>query len=440
MRPASRPTARPSSPTVRRTVHTAAVVALTTALAACGSAAQDDATAGYAAPDEDLAASITYGVWDQNQVPAIEENIAAFNEVYPEIDVTVNVTPFAEYWTKLQTQASSDTLPDLFWMNGPNVGLYASNDMLEPITGAIDAGDVDPANYPEALVDLYTIDEVAYGVPKDFDTIGIWVNTALVEQAGVELPTDGWTWEEFQEAATEISDALADDGVYGAAGGMDGQTTYYNTIFQAGGTVVEDGASGYASPEAQEGLQFWTDLIESGGSPSIQQLTDTTADQWFTSGKLAMYWGGSWFRSALTDSEFFDDVAVLPLPSGQEQSTVIHGVANVVSATSQEKQAAQALQAFLAGQEAQQQQGDAGAIVPAFEGTQGSFTASMPDADLQVFLDAVDYSRPLPVSLNSAEWNALETELLPQAFSGERPVADVAADLAEQMDSALAEE
>jgi multiple sugar transport system substrate-binding protein len=434
-----RPTSRPS-PTARRAAGAVLVLALTTVLGACGSGPQDEAAGEYAAPEADLAASITYGVWDQNQVPAIEENIAAFNEVYPDIDVTVNVTPFAEYWTKLQTQASSDTLPDLFWMNGPNIGLYASNDLLEPITGAVDAGDIDPANYPEALVDLYTIDDVAYGVPKDFDTIGIWINTALVEQAGVELPTDGWTWDEFQQAAVEISDALADDGVYGAAGGMDGQTTYYNTIFQAGGTVVEDGASGYASPEAQAGLQFWTDLIESGGSPSMQQLTDTTADQWFTSGKLAMYWGGSWFRSALTDSDLAKDITVLPLPSGEEQATVIHGVANVVSATSKEKQAAQALQVFLAGQEAQQQQGDAGAVVPAFEGTQSSFTESMPDADLQVFLDAVDYSRPLPVSLNSAEWNALETELLPQAFSGEQPVADVAIDLADQMNAALAEE
>ncbi|WP_423461838.1 ABC transporter substrate-binding protein [Promicromonospora sp. MS192] len=429
-----------TSSTVRRTAGAAVAVAVATALAACGSTPQDEAAGAYAAPDADLAASITYGVWDQNQVPAIEENIAAFNEIYPDIDVTVNVTPFAEYWTKLQTQASSETLPDLFWMNGPNIGLYASNGMLEPITGAVDAGDIDPANYPEALVDLYTIDDVSYGVPKDFDTIGIWVNTALVEQAGVELPEDGWTWDEFQQTAVEISDALADEGVYGAAGGMDGQTTYYNTIFQAGGTVVEDGTSGYASPEAQAGLQFWTDLIESGGSPSVQQLTDTTADQWFTSGKLAMYWGGSWFRSALTDTDLAEDVTVLPLPSGQEQATVIHGVANVVSATSKEKQAAQALQVFLAGEEAQQQQGDAGAVIPAFTGTQGAFTASMPDADLQVFLDAVDYSRPLPVSLNSAEWNALETELLPQAFSGERPVADVATELADQMNAALAEE
>jgi multiple sugar transport system substrate-binding protein len=439
MRIAPPSTAR-RSPAAR--VITGFALGLGIAVLATGCAG-DSSPAGsgkYAAADKDLSASITYGVWDKNQVDAIQENIDSFNEEYPNIDVTVNVTPYSEYWTKLQTQASSKTLPDLFWMNGPNIGLYASNDQIEPITGAVDAGDIDSANYPESLVDLYTIDDVQYGVPKDLDTIGIWANKSLFEKAGVALPEGDWTWDEFQKTAADISAAISADGEYGAAGGMDGQTTYYNTIFQAGGTVIDGDTSGYDTPEAQAGIQFWTDLIESGGSPSIQQLTDTTADQWFTSGKLAMYWGGSWFRSALTDTALADDVTVLPLPTGKEQATVIHGVSNVVSAASKNKQAAQALQVFLASKDAQQAQGDAGAVIPAFADTQSAFTSSMPDANLQVFLDAIDYSKPLPVSNNSAVWNALETDLLPQAFSGDQPVADITGTLAEKMDAALAEE
>ncbi|MGD8169476.1 ABC transporter substrate-binding protein [Herbiconiux sp. P16] len=424
----------------RRVVAGAAFV-VGLALAASGCASSGSGSSGaYAAPDKDLSASITYGVWDQNQVAAIDENIAAFNELYPDITVNVNVTPYPEYFTKLQTQASSGTLPDVFWMNGPNIGLYASNDQIEPITAEVEAGDIDPANYPQSLVDLYTIDDVQYGVPKDFDTIGIWANKALFEKAGVALPTGDWTWDEFQQTASAISTALKADGEYGAAGGMDGQTTYYDTIFQAGGQVIDGDKSGYGTPEADAGLQFWTDLIADGGSPSIQQLTDTTADQWFVSGKLAMYWGGSWFRSALTDTDLAADVTALPLPIGEKQATVIHGVSNVVSAKSKEKQAAQAFQVFLASKDAQQQQGDAGSIIPAFTGTQSAFTSSMPDANLQVFLDAVDYSVPLPVSNNSAVWNAFETDLLPQAFSGERPVNEVSSELAEQMDAALAKE
>lgn len=432
----------------RRATRVAAVTLGVTLLAAgCGSGGDDSGGGGtdvsgsaWSAPSSDLSANITYGVWDQNQVKAIDENLKGFNEKYPNIKVNVNVTPFGDYWTKLQTQASSDTLPDLFWMNGPNVGLYASNGKIEPITGEVDAGAIDPADYPSSLVDLYTIDGTSYGVPKDFDTIGIWTNKALFEEAGVPLPTGDWTWQQFDDAAQQISQKLKSKGIYGAAGGMDGQTTYYNTIFQAGGYVVKDGTSGYNTPEDQAGISFWTDLMANGSSPSMAQLTDTTADQWFTSGKLAMYWGGSWFRAALQDSTFEKDITVLPLPKDKEQATVIHGVANVVAASSKNKEAAQALQVYLASKDAQQQQGDAGSIIPAYTGTQTAFTSSMPDADLQVFLDAVDYAKPLPVSNNTAAWNALETDLLPQAFSGAQPVDQVTDELAKKMDAALAEE
>lgn len=426
----------------RRVLGLAAAVGVTALLAACGSSPAGGADdEGYEPPASDLTAELTYSFWDASQQPAIEANIEAFNELYPNITVNLDVTPWGDYWTKIQTQASSDTLPDLFWLNGPNFQLYASNGKVAPITSLVDGGHLDLADYPSALVDLYNLDGVQYGVPKDFDTIGLWYNTALFAQAGVEEPTADWTWDDLSEAAGAISDALGSQGVYGVAAGMDGQTTYYNTIFQAGGEVITSGGeSGYDEPATQEGIQFWTDLIESGASPSMQQLTDTPGDQWFTSGKVAMYYGGSWFRGAIGGSPVEADVQVAPLPRGEEQATVIHGVANVVAANSANKQAARALQAFLASEDAQRQQGEVGSIIPAFTGTQSSFVDSLPGVDLQVFLDAVDYAKPLPVSKNSAAWNTFEAELLPDAFSGARPVADVTADLAAQMNGALAKE
>ena len=438
----SRPSSAPRRGVRRGLSVVSAAVGVALVAAGCSSAGGPAAAADYEAAPSDLSASITYGVWDQAQVAAIDANLEGFAELYPDIDVSVNVTPYADYFTKLQTQASSDSLPDLFWLNGPNFQLYASNGKIEPVTGAVEAGDIDTGDYPEALVDLYSLDDVQYGVPKDMDTIGVWVNEALFEQAGVPLPEADWTWDDFQETAATISEALASEGAYGGAGGMDGQTTYYDTIFQAGGEVVADDgtASGYGTPEAEEGLQFWTDLIASGGSPSIQQLTDTPADQWFTSGKLAMYWGGSWLNAAVSDSPVSATTDVLPLPAGEEQATVIHGVSNVVAASSENKQAAQALQVYLASQEAQQQQGDLGAVIPAFTGTQQGFVDSAPDRDLQVFLDAVDYAVPLPVSKNAAAWNALENADLPGAFSGDEPVAEVASSLGERMTALLEKE
>ncbi|MCA5924109.1 ABC transporter substrate-binding protein [Curtobacterium oceanosedimentum] len=420
--------------------------ALLGAVAALGAAAllagcsSSSGASGSGEVAKDTKADLTYAVWDQNQVKAIKANIAGFNEEYPDIKVNVDVTPYASYFTKLQTQGSSNTLPDLFWMNGPNFQLYAANGKLAPITDSVESGAIDPANYSSALNKLYTYDGTQYGVPKDFDTIGVWMNKSLFEQAGVPMPPKDWTWDDFQQTGAELSEKLKSKGAYGAAAGMDGQTTYYDTIFQAGGSVIDGKESAYDSEAAEAGLAFWADLIESGASPTMQQLTDTTADQWFTSGKVAMYQGGSWFRSALIDSDIEQDVVAYPLPKGKEQATVIHGVSNVVAEGSKNKAAAQALQAYMASKPAQQQQGDMGAIIPAYTGTQDAFTKTMPDADLQVFLDAVEYAKPLPVSKNTATWNTLETNLLPSAFDGSEPVDEVAEELAAKMDAALAKE
>ncbi|WP_446909783.1 extracellular solute-binding protein, partial [Klebsiella pneumoniae] len=84
---------------------------------------------------------------------------------------------------------------------------------------------------PEALVKLYTYDGKHYGVPKDFDTIGVFYNKKIFKDAGVELPTADWTWDDFHDKAKKISDWGKSKGIYGCATTIngDGQGTYYNT-------------------------------------------------------------------------------------------------------------------------------------------------------------------------------------------------------------------
>ncbi|MFX4271403.1 hypothetical protein ACQBAR_12415 [Propionibacteriaceae bacterium Y1685] len=99
-----------------------------------------------------------------------------------------------------------------------------------------------------------------------------------------------------------------------------------------------------------------------------------------------------------------------------------------------------AFQAFLASEEAALIQAKSGAAVPAYNGTQTAWVESAP-WNLQVFLDEAENSAvPYPVSLNTAEWNQFETELLPQAFTGERPVEEAAGEMATRMNEILAGE
>lgn len=411
-------------------------------LSGCGTSTEGKTASGPAPTD--LKAEISYSYWDANQTPAMDKLISDFNVKYPNIKVSPQITPWAQYWTKLQTQASSKTLPDVFWMNGPNFQLYASNGQLEPIASLVDSKQLDPANYPEALNKLYSLEGEQYGVPKDFDTIGLWYNKAIFAEAGVALPTADWTWEDFHTAAKTISDKLKSKGIYGVASSLaGGQEDFYNTILQAGGSVISsDGkTSGYDDPKAIKGLQLWADLIADGSSPTMQQLSDTPANKWFDNGKSAMIWTGTWMVSEVKESPVKDDVSVAPLPKGEQAASVIHGIGNVVSAESKNMQAAQAFQAYLGSKEAALEQAKMGAANPAFNGTQQAFVDSVPSFNIQVFEDAATkYAFPYPVSKNTAAWNQLEAKLLPDAFSGKKPVADVAKDLATQMNALLAKE
>lgn len=422
--------------TIQRTLAVATSVVMLSTLAACGG---DDASENAQALDENSTGELTLSYWDKNQTPTVEAGIAAFNEKYPNIKVTPSLTAYKDYFTKLRTQAEGDQLPDVFWMNGPNITLYAANDQLAALD---DIADVDWSNYPEALVDIYTHEDTHYGVPKDFDTIACIINKDIFEAAGIDVPTGDWTWEEFSEIANTISDTQ--DGVYGVVGDVigGGQESYYNTIAQAGGFVIEDGKSGYDNADTKRGLQFWADLIKDGGMAPIEVINDTKSEELFVSGKAAMYWAGSWEPGVLKEKMGEDaNLTVVPLPEDKQKGSIIHGLAYVAAAESANLPAAKALIQVMTSEEIAKVEAENGTAIPAFNNTQETWTQLAPDWNLQVYIDAADnYSIPYPVSANTAAWNEKENELLVPAFQGKVSVDQAAEDLATAMNELLSAE
>jgi len=415
----------------------------TLAIAGCSSS-KKDAGSGTASIAPDTSAELVLAYWDKNQTRTVKENIKSFNKKYPNVKVTTNLAGYEDYWKKLRTQAQGNELPDVFWMNGPNIQLYAGNGMLAPIDKVTDAG-VKWSDYPEALVKLYTYDDKHYGVPKDFDTIGVFYNKKIFKDAGVELPTADWTWDDFHDKAKKISDWGKSKGIYGCATTIngDGQGTYYNTIFQAGGFVIKDDKSGFDDPKSIEGLQCWADWVKDGSVASPKVITDTKPSQMFKSGKSAMYWSGDWTASELAE-EFKgheNDYDVVVLPKKDRKATVIHGLGWVVSARSANQAAALALVAHMGSKQAQETEARNGTAIPAFHGTQDPWVKAFPQWNCRMFVDAATtYAVTYPVSRNTSVWADKEADYVNPAFSGEMPVPETARKLATFMNDALAKE
>lgn len=392
------------------------------------------------AEGSDISGEVRYAFWDVNQQPYLEACIEEFNKSYPDVEITLEPNTWADYWTKLEAAATGGSMADVFWMNGPNIAKYAKGGILMPITDLIEKYGLDTANYPAGLISLYNIDGVQYALPKDFDTVGLWYNKKMFDEAGLDYPTDDWTWEDLAEAAN----ALTKDGVYGFSAGYDTQCGIYNTIYAAGGYIISEDkkSSGYDQETTQAGIQCWIDLMEAGVSPSQASLEETSHDQQLLNGQVAMSFEGSWFLAQVVNSDRKDDLDCAELPSiNGTKATVIHGLGNCIYAGTENPDAAQAWVAFLSGETANRLSAETGAAIPALAGTADAWIEAHPEYNLQSFItSSQEYSCPYPASVNTAEWNQYEGDNLKNVFALQTDVKTGCDNLAAQMNEVLANE
>jgi multiple sugar transport system substrate-binding protein len=405
------------------------------ALAAAGCGKED-------ASSDSGPVEISYMVWDKDQAPVLQKIADEFTKAHPTIRINIQMAPWDDYWTKLQTTVSGGNAPDVFWMNGTNIGLYASQKVLLPISDQITTDGLDLTSFPQSLVDLYTFRGKHYALPKDYDTIGLWYNKELFDAAGVKYPDETWTWDTLTQAAVKLTNSAK--GVYGIGAPNLNQTQYYNTIAQAGGYVISpDGkTSGFDDPKTIAGVQFWVDLIHKYKvSPTLKQMTDTKPRDMFMSGKIAMLYGGSWSANGFhQNAEIKDKIDVAVLPKGAKRAVMIHGLGNVIFAKTKHPKQAWEWVKFLGSQQAQQIQAQGGAVISAYKGTEKAWVDAIPSYHLQTYIDQVADAVPMPHSVNTSAWAKVETDMLADAWEGTRAVPDACKAIAKAMNEALAKE
>jgi multiple sugar transport system substrate-binding protein len=406
-------------------------VASESAAASSAASAAAASSAPASAPAE--AVTIKYAFWDANQQPAIEKQIAAFEAIHPNIKVQTEVTPWTDYWTKLQTALAGGAGPDVLWMNGPNFPVYAA-------AGALEQLNVDVSAYPQSLVNLYTYSGSLYAVPKDFDTIALYYNKALFDKAGVAYPTADWTWDDLRAAAKKLT--ITSNGKVTQAGFAaipSFQEVYFDLIAQNGGNPLSpDGLkSNLADPAVCDALQFLYSIQKDGSSLSAAEMQ---SNQWevgnlFGAGKIAMDFGGSW--RVLPFSQASPTIDVAPLPKGKQRATIIHGVGQAVWAGGPHKDAAKEFVTWLGTKDAQTIFANESANIPAMNGLQQKWVASVPTMKLQTFLDELSYAVPLPVTPKGFEWVTAQDQVYQSVWLGTTPADQMCQKAAEAADAAL---
>lgn len=356
--------------------------------------------------------TITYGFWDTAQEEAVKKQLEAFKQVFPNITVEPQIVPWADYWTKLQTGVAGGETFDVFWINSASLPVYASKGALLPITQIVGGDGIDTSQFAAPLVEMYTYQDVHYGIPRDFDTIALFYNKDLFDAAGVDYPTDAWTWDDFRAAAEKLNNK--DSGIFGAGLQTSWQENYYNFIYQNEGKLLSDDMKTCLINEAPdvEAIDFLTGFFRDELTPSIAvQQSNPVADTLFPAGQVAMMTGGSFRAGTYAKADANIDVA--PLPKGKVQATLTHGLANVIWANGASAAASLELVKWLAGSDAETILGESGATIPALADHQDAWLKANEKMNAQVFIDALDYAQKVPDPAVGFEWQiAVQTALI----------------------------
>ena len=385
---------------------------------------------------------ISFGIWDENQRPAMEALAEAYEEENQDVSISIQLTPYkgGEYWTKLEAAAGGGTAPDVFWINVLHLDSYVEGGILADLTSAVEESDINDS-YSETLVNNYVRDGKNYAVPKDFDTNALWYNKDLFDQAGVAYPTDDMSYDDLVAMATELKDKLP-DGVYPFACPVDFQTWYYQTVFANGGWILNEDATetGYEDPKTQEGIQCWIDMIDQGLSPSASSLAETSADAMFEGEQIAMNFAGSYMVPEYVSNDTIKDkidCVEIPTFNGVEDNC-INGLGYAVYEGSKNKDAATDFAIWLGSEEAQKIQGETGVVISARTDAQQYFAQANESYNLAAYTNHADEAYPLPVCSKAAELYDLESTWITKAYTGEMSLADACTSLKEEADALLA--
>jgi len=326
--------------------HRAAVVAslvvTSLALSACSGAE----------PSTTTKPTIVWGTQVSDSQRAVETKIVKACGVEAGANVTIQVTPFSNYDTKLSTALKGGDAPDVFRINWPNVQIYHNAGYLADLSKPIAAGTIKTSELIPGLVAIGTLSGGQYSLPNDTDGRALYYSPKLFKQAGIvddsgnALPPETWS-----DLVADVKKFNPDSGVYGFS--FQQQTPYSALIEAVGpflkasnGTVV----SGAKKPESVASkdassiaaMQLLQNIVKTGSvPPGLSNMQDTTQTNLFAAGKLAMFTGGPWDRGQILDAnpsaKYGVDYATAVIPvqkAGEASGTSSGGWENGINAKS----------------------------------------------------------------------------------------------------------
>ncbi len=244
---------------------------------------------------------------DGNECEVYEDILTRFEAENPGVDVVVDIVPYQAILENLPVQLAAGNGPDMAKVTDLG-GLNEYYLDLEPF--------VDAGYWEESFggtLDWYRGGpdrQGIYGMHSQLTITGPFVNATLFEQAGIDLPGEGATWEDWAEASRAVAEATGTDfpmAIDRSGHRVAGPAISYGAALNGadGPTLSDEGFAAFVEQFVawHEDGTIARDVWAGQGGATYQD-----AAQEFINGELVFYYSGSWQIGRMEENvgDFFD--------------------------------------------------------------------------------------------------------------------------------------
>ncbi|MFA6504835.1 MAG: sugar ABC transporter substrate-binding protein [Treponemataceae bacterium] len=220
--------------------------------------------------------------------------IELYEKLNPNVHIVYEFAGWVDYWTKLTTMAAGGQLPDVIQQDYARLAEWQSRNLLYPLDDFISKKIINTDDIAPALLASGKLGGKLYAINLGSNSQTMVLDVDAFKKAGIPLPSQKWSWADFEKIAMDIKGKL---GIYGGPVGLDNEQLWKSLYLGLGGwSYSADGKSlGYTDDAPFVAyLKMVLRLNKAGAIASKQEQISAYADannpelQPIVSGKGAM--------------------------------------------------------------------------------------------------------------------------------------------------------
>jgi len=320
-------------PSRRRVRSTFAAMALSATLVSGLAYVIVPATEANAAAMGETPVTLSWQMWTGGQadINAWDHDASIVHQLFPWITVKLTFDPaWPTYWVKFPVEISSNTEPDLVAVQSLRTTGFQGG-FMPLTTGELTTDGLSGFNlmdYDQGILNgLKNTSGQQIALPYDFGPVLVFYNKTVFLKYHIALPTDGWTWSQFdQDVATINKDSSG--AIYGYAD--DPYIDEFLTFATDEGAhyLNAQGQLDIATPQMANLLTQYVAPVKEGLAPlpPANAISGSWAIQQWEAGAAAIYLDGPWdligdISAVKAGIEKFQ-IGIAPLPVGPSGRSV----------------------------------------------------------------------------------------------------------------------